>query len=88
MPSRLWSRVHILETIQIVIDSKLRQAADRAAKRKKINRSVLFRDALRDYLKRMRTEELEERERRGYEAQPDREEDWMGWEREAVWPKR
>jgi metal-responsive CopG/Arc/MetJ family transcriptional regulator len=77
-----------METIQIVIDSKLRQAADRAAKRRKINRSVLFRDALREHLKRLRTEELEERERRGYEAQPDREEDWMVWEREAKWPKR
>ena len=76
-----------METIQIVIDTKLRQAADRAAKRKKVNRSALFRDALREHLKRLRTESLEERERRGYEAHPDSEEDWVVWEREAAWPK-
>jgi metal-responsive CopG/Arc/MetJ family transcriptional regulator len=76
-----------METIQIVIDTKLRQAADRAAKRKKVNRSALFRDALREHLKRLRTEALEERERRGYQAHPDREEDWTVWEREAAWPK-
>jgi metal-responsive CopG/Arc/MetJ family transcriptional regulator len=76
-----------METIQIVIDSKLRQAADRAAKRKKVNRSALFRDALREHLRRLRTEELEERERRGYEARPDTEGDWIRWEPEAAWPK-
>ena len=76
-----------METIQIVIDTKLRQAADRLAKRKKVNRSALFRDALREHLKRLRTEGLEERERRGYEAYPDSEEDWVVWEREAAWPK-
>jgi metal-responsive CopG/Arc/MetJ family transcriptional regulator len=76
-----------METIQIVIDSKLRQAADRAAKRHKVNRSALFRDALREHLKRLRAETLEERERRGYAAHPDAEDDWAVWEREAVWPK-
>lgn len=76
-----------METIQIVIDTKLRQAADRVAKRQKVNRSALFRDALREHLKRLRMESLEERERRGYEAHPDSEEDSVVWEREAAWPK-
>lgn len=77
-----------METIQIILDSKLKQAADRAAKRNKINRSALFRDALREHLKRLRAQGLEERERRGYETHPDAEGDWMVWEREAVWPKK
>jgi metal-responsive CopG/Arc/MetJ family transcriptional regulator len=76
-----------METIQIVIDSKLRQAADRAAKRGKVNRSALFRDALREHLKRLRIRDLEERERAGYEAHPETQDDWQVWEREAAWPK-
>lgn len=76
-----------METIQIVIDSKLRQAADRAAKRHNVNRSALFRDAVREHLKRLRTKALEEREEAGYAAHPDSEDEGAVWEREAVWPK-
>ena len=76
-----------METIQIGIDSKLRQAADRAAKRRKLNRSARFREALREHLQRLHRKSLEDREKRGYEAHPDSEEDWAVWEREAVWPK-
>jgi metal-responsive CopG/Arc/MetJ family transcriptional regulator len=76
-----------VETIQVVIDSKLRQAADRAAKRKKVNRSALLRDALREYLKRERIHEMEERERRAYQAHPQTDDEWLIWEGEAVWPE-
>jgi metal-responsive CopG/Arc/MetJ family transcriptional regulator len=76
-----------METIQIVIDSKLRQAADRVAKRKKVNRSALLRNALREYLKRERIREMEERDRRAYEAHPQTDDEWLIWEREAVWPE-
>ncbi|HYV64064.1 MAG TPA: ribbon-helix-helix domain-containing protein [Bryobacteraceae bacterium] len=76
-----------METIQVVIDSKLRQTADRLAKRKKVNRSALVREALREYAKRERIREMEERDRRGYEAQPETGDDWPIWEREAVWPE-
>lgn len=41
-----------MQTIQVVLDTKLLQAADRAAKRQKMNRSALIRDALREHLKR------------------------------------
>lgn len=74
-----------METIQVVIDSKLRQAADRAAKRKKVNRSALFRDALREYLKRERIREMEERDRRAYEALPQTAEEIALWENETAW---
>jgi metal-responsive CopG/Arc/MetJ family transcriptional regulator len=77
-----------METIQVVIDSKLRQIADRLAKRKKVNRSALVREALREYAKRERIREMEEREQTGYEAVPETEDDWRFWEREAVWPEK
>jgi metal-responsive CopG/Arc/MetJ family transcriptional regulator len=74
-----------METIQVVLDSKLRQAADRAAKRKKVNRSALLRDALREYLKRERIREMEERDRRAYEAHPQTDEEIALWEDETAW---
>ena len=76
-----------METIQVVIDSELRQAADRVAKQRKVNRSALMREALRAHLKKLHIEELEERERRAYELHPDSAEEWEVWEREAVWPE-
>jgi metal-responsive CopG/Arc/MetJ family transcriptional regulator len=74
-----------METIQIVIDSKLRQAVDRAAKRRKVNRSALTREALRAHLKTMRLQELEERDRKGYEDQPETEEELAFGRGEAAW---
>jgi metal-responsive CopG/Arc/MetJ family transcriptional regulator len=76
-----------METIQIVIDSKLRQAADRVAKRQKVNRSALVREALREHLKRLHIKELEERERRAYQKQPQTNEEIYLWEREIAWPE-
>ena len=54
-----------METIQVVLDEGLLQEADRAAKRSKINRSALIRDALREYLKLLHVRELESREEEG-----------------------
>jgi metal-responsive CopG/Arc/MetJ family transcriptional regulator len=39
-----------METIQIVLDKNLLQAADQAARRTKQNRSALVREALRKHL--------------------------------------
>jgi metal-responsive CopG/Arc/MetJ family transcriptional regulator len=75
-----------METVQVVIDTKLRKEADVFSKRLKVNRSALIRKALREFLKRERTREMEERELRAYKAHPDTDEDWDAWEREAVWP--
>ncbi len=59
-----------METIQVVLDTRLLKAADSAARRQKMNRSALIREALKEHLKRLHVMELEERDRRGYEAQP------------------
>ena len=76
-----------METIQIVLDTKLLKAADTAAKRRKVNRSQLIRQALREHLDRCRMVDLEERDRRGYQARPQRKEEYRPWEEAAAWPE-
>jgi metal-responsive CopG/Arc/MetJ family transcriptional regulator len=86
MPGDMAAR-STMETIQVVLDTKLLKATDLAAKRQKVNRSALVREALRQHLKRMRELELEERNRRGYLAHPQREEEFRIWEDAAAWPE-
>lgn len=77
-----------METIQVVLDAKLLKDADRAAKRQKVNRSALIRHALQEHLKRLSERELEARDRRGYLALPQREDEFRVWEDAAAWPER
>jgi metal-responsive CopG/Arc/MetJ family transcriptional regulator len=76
-----------METIQVVLDAKLLKAADVAAKNQKTNRSALIRRALEEHLRRLRVLDLEERDRRGYQAQPQRVEEYRAWEEAAAWPE-
>ena len=76
-----------METIQVVLDTKLLKAADTVAKRQKVNRSQLIRQALREHLNRLRIAELEERDRRGYQARPQRAEEYRPWEEASSWPE-
>jgi metal-responsive CopG/Arc/MetJ family transcriptional regulator len=76
-----------VETIQVVLDAKLLKATDTAAKRQKLNRSALIRKALEEHLRRLRVLELEERDRRGYQARPQQSEESLSWEEAAAWPK-
>jgi metal-responsive CopG/Arc/MetJ family transcriptional regulator len=75
-----------MQIVQIVLDEKLLQAADRAAKRTRRNRSALVRDALREHLRRLELRASEERDRQGYSRHPQGEADARGWEAEAAWP--
>lgn len=75
-----------METIQIVLDSDLLRAADRAARKLKTNRSALFREALRAHLKRLEIRERELRDREGYFRYPDSIDDPAVWDRVADWP--
>ena len=74
-----------METVQIVLDKKLLQATDQAARRTRRNRSALVRDALREHLRRLETCALEERDRQGYSEQRATSESRL-WEAEAAWP--
>src|SRR5437016_868873 len=71
-----------METIQVVLDAKLLQAADRAARRTRLNRSALIRDAIREHLKRLEIRELEERDRKGYEIVLSQNDPLSRWEPE------
>jgi metal-responsive CopG/Arc/MetJ family transcriptional regulator len=75
-----------METVQVVLDAKLLKATDAAAKRQKVNRSALIRQALQEHLKRLRERDMEDRDRRGYVAQPQQEEAFQLLEDIAEWP--
>jgi len=76
-----------VEIIQVVLDQKLLKAADIAAKKRKVNRSALIRQALEEHLKRLHVRDLEERDRRGYHGKPQRKEEYLPWEDAAAWPE-
>jgi metal-responsive CopG/Arc/MetJ family transcriptional regulator len=76
-----------METIQVVLDSKLLRATEVAARRTKLNRSALIREALRAHLKNLEIRELELRDRKGYEAGGGHSGDLSDWEGEAIWPE-
>lgn len=75
-----------METIQVVLDRKLLQAADRAARRNKQNRSAFIRDALRRHLRALEVRERELRDREGYTSFPQSSDEIISWEAEARWP--
>jgi metal-responsive CopG/Arc/MetJ family transcriptional regulator len=77
-----------METIQVVLDKKLLQATDRAALQTKRNRSALIRDALREHLRQLSIQTLEERDRAGYSARPAARDETVLWEAEAAWPQK
>jgi metal-responsive CopG/Arc/MetJ family transcriptional regulator len=76
-----------MEIVQIVLDKKLLQAADEAAKLTRRNRSALVRDALREHLRRLELRVSEERDRQGYSQQSPADPEKPGWESEAMWPE-
>jgi metal-responsive CopG/Arc/MetJ family transcriptional regulator len=76
-----------MQIVQIVLDKKLLQATDQAAKRTKRNRSALVRDALREHLRRLELRASEERDRQGYARQSQTDEETRSWEAEATWPQ-
>jgi metal-responsive CopG/Arc/MetJ family transcriptional regulator len=73
-----------MEIIQVVLDAKLLQAADHAARRQKVSRSALIRQALQQHLEHLRELQKEEQDRRGYLAHPQRKEEFRRWEDAAA----
>ena len=76
-----------MQIVQVVLDKKLLQAADQAAKRTKQNRSALVRDALREHLRRLELRAREERDRQGYSRESPADAEARAWESEATWPQ-
>lgn len=75
-----------METVQIVLDKKLLNATDQAARQTKRNRSALVREALREHLRRLDVRAWEERDREGYSKEPQASDESRRWEAEAAWP--
>lgn len=76
-----------MQVVQIVLDKRLLQAADQAAKRTRKNRSALVRDALREHLQRLEIRAQENRDRQGYSRKPTVRQETLAWEAEAAWPR-
>jgi metal-responsive CopG/Arc/MetJ family transcriptional regulator len=76
-----------MEIVQIVLDKRLLQAADQAARRARSNRSALVRNALREHLRRLEIRDREECDRQGYLRRPESREETVAWEAEAAWPQ-
>jgi metal-responsive CopG/Arc/MetJ family transcriptional regulator len=75
-----------MKTVQVVLDRSLLDAANRAARQMKQNRSALIRHALREHLERLDALHGEERDRAGYTRRPLALEETSLWEMEASWP--
>jgi len=73
-------------TVQIVFGKDLLRAADREARRRRVNRSALVREALREHLKRLAAREREQRDRDGYEGRPPARGEFSSWDKVASWP--
>lgn len=76
-----------MATVQIVIDEPLLRDADRAAHALKLNRSELFRAALREHLRRSRARERERLDREGYRRVPEQAGEVALWDGAAAWPE-
>ena len=77
-----------MSTIQVVIEEDLLRSANRVARRLKVNRSALIRDALREHLRRLRLGDLERREREAFERTPDDPAEFAAWDEVAAWPEK
>jgi len=66
------------------MDAGLLKATDRAARRLKVNRSALIRDAVREHLERLHCPELETKEREAYELIPDDAAEFAVWDKVAA----
>lgn len=76
-----------MNTIQITIDEVLLGEVDRLIAELGINRSTFFRDAAQRKIRRHRIAALEEQHRRGYEIQPQTQDEMHEWLPEQDWEK-
>ena len=76
-----------MEIVQIVMDKKLLEAGDQAAKVTKRNRSARVCDALGEHLRRLERRIREERDRQGYSQEAPSDSETQSWESEATWPE-
>jgi metal-responsive CopG/Arc/MetJ family transcriptional regulator len=74
-----------MKAVQIVMEEQLLRAADREARKAKMNRSAFVREAVREHIARRARAKRVEQDRAGYLRQPDTEFD--AWRKVSTWPE-
>lgn len=76
-----------MRTIQMTLDDELVTAVDNVVKKMKTTRSAFTRKALKDAIKQVEDEMLEEKHRKGYKRFPVTNNEFSDWESEQEWGK-
>ena len=74
-----------MKTIQMTLDDELVTAVDKVVKKMKTTRSAFTRKALRDAIKKVNINMLEEKHKKGYERKPVSKTEFSDWESEQEW---
>jgi metal-responsive CopG/Arc/MetJ family transcriptional regulator len=74
-----------MRTIQMTLDEDLVAAVDSVTKQLGTTRSAFAREALRSALKKVKTHELEKKQRLGYSRKPVKKGEFDLWENEQEW---
>lgn len=74
-----------MRTVQMTLENELIKSVDVAAKKLKTTRSAFTRLALKDALRHLKTLQLEQQHRKGYQAHPASREEAGVWEKEQAW---
>lgn len=75
-----------MKTVQMTLDDNLIAEVDRIATQLGSTRSAFTREALRQAIKQIKSEEKERKHREGYARQPVTSEEFSDWEDEQEWP--
>lgn len=76
-----------MKPIQILMDEELLKRIEKEARRQKLDRSKLIRQAVAEFLEARRREEADRRDIEGYERFPQDPKEIMAWERIQAWPE-
>ena len=74
-----------MRTIQMTLDDDLVEAVDKLVKKLKTTRSAFARKALREAIKQVNIESLENKHKKGYERHPVSKAEFSVWESEQEW---
>ena len=74
-----------MRTIQMTLDDDLVTAVDIVVKKLKTTRSAFARKALRDAIKQLNINRLENKHKKGYERYPVGKKEFSVWESEQEW---
>jgi len=74
-----------MRTIQMTLDDKLVATVDKVVKELKTTRSAFARKALRDAVKQVHINKLEQKHKKGYERHPVAKDEFSMWEAEQEW---